>query len=99
MEKNTAEVVMALCLLGENDFQKWGLTTRKYVDYIEEFYDLQAIANTKGYKVVVLVFSEASFNEYLKRYGHEPVTKDEYSKARAAWAHWFVASDPKRFGV
>ena len=87
-----------LCLLGETDFQRFGLPTKQYADYIEEFYDLQAIANTKGYKVVVLVFSEASFNEYLKRYGHEPVTEDECSKARAAWAHWFVASDPKRFG-
>jgi hypothetical protein len=102
MEKNTGEVVMTLCLLGENEFQRLtdrGLLTKHYADYIEEFYCLQAQANRKGYKVVVLVFSEASFNEYIKRYGHEPVTGDEYAKARAGWAHWFVTSDPKRFGV
>ena len=111
MGKNTGNmVVMALCLLGENEFQRFknrGLTTGEYADYIEEFYGLQAEANTKGFKVIVVVFSEASFNEYLEafkgvllsQYGHEPVTGAEYSQARARWAHWFVTSDRKRFGL
>jgi hypothetical protein len=102
-------VVMSMCLLGENEFQRLkdrGMVTGDYADYIEEFYCLQAEANTKGFKVIVVVFSEASFNEYLEtfksvfllEYGHEPSTETEYSKARARWAHWLVTSDPSRFG-
>lgn len=101
--------VLVLCLLGENDFQRLtnrGLLTGDYAGYIEHFYRLQMEATTIGYKVIVLVFNEASFNEYLEtnksmflsQYGHEPVTEDEYAQARAAWAHWFVTSNPKRFG-
>lgn len=110
MVENTGNTVLAMCLLGENEFQRLknrGLTTGDYADYIEQFYDLQAEANTKGYKPFVVVFSEASFNEHLEtfkevflsQYGHEPVTGDEYAQARAHWAHWFVTSDRKRFGL
>lgn len=108
--ENNGNTVMALCLLSETDFHRTnrGLTTGEYAKYIEEFYGLQAIANTKGFKFVVVVFNEASFNEYLEttfksaflsKYGHEPVTEAEFSKALAAWAYWLVSSDPKRFGV
>lgn len=87
-------VVVAMCLLGDNDFQRFkdcGLVSGNYADYIQDFYCLQADANTKGYKVVVLVFSEASFSEFLEKfksvfvsqYGHEPVTEAEYAQARA----------------
>lgn len=102
MGKNTGEVVVTLCLLGENDYQRLkdrGLRTDDYADYIEQFYSLQSQANTVGYKVVVLVFNEASFNEFLKEYEHQPVTEGDYAKARSAWAYWYVTSDPKRFGV
>lgn len=103
LESNGSNVVMSLCFLGEKDFHRFknrGQTTGEYADYIEQFYGLQAIANTKGFKALVVVFSEASFNEYLKTLnGHVPVTLDEYCKARAAWADWYVTSDPKRFGV
>jgi hypothetical protein len=108
-DDNNGNTVMTLCLLSEADFHRTnrGMTTGEYAKYIKDFYGFQAIANTKGLKFVVVVFNEASFNEYLEttfksdflsKYGHEPVTEAEFSKARAAWAHWFVTSDPQRIG-